>query len=88
MGLAVLLVAGHDDVSLGADVVARLSGLGITHVALVRDGEGTGLVIEGWAFDPDHSSAAAAAVLGVEARALRPLVQMAVSAAATEGGSA
>jgi hypothetical protein len=87
MGLAVLLVEGSDEVPLGADVVTRLSGLGITHVALVGDGESTGLVIEGWAFDP-QSSEAAAAVLGVEARTLRPLVQMAVSAAVTEGGIA
>lgn len=88
MGLTVLLVAGSHEVPLGADVVTRLSGLGITHVALVGDGESTGLVLEGWAFDPAQSSAAAAAVLGVEARTLRPLAQMAVSAAQPEGGTA
>jgi hypothetical protein len=85
MGLTVLLVAGSHEVPLGADVVTRLRDLGITHVALVGDGKSTGFVLEGWAFDPAQSSAAAAAVLGVEARTLRPLAQMAVSAALPEG---
>ena len=85
MGLAVLLVEGHD-VPLDAEAIARLSALGITQVALVRDGNTAGLVIEGWAFDSTRSAAAAAAMLGIEARTFHPLMQMAVSTASNEGG--
>jgi hypothetical protein len=82
MGLAVLLVEGQD-VPLDADAIARLSELGITHLALVRDGDTAGLVVEGWAFDSMRSATAAAAALGLEARTLHPLVEMAVSSAST-----
>lgn len=86
MGLAVLLVEGQD-VPLEAEAIARLSELGITHVALVREGDTAGLVIEGWAFDSVRSAAAAATALGVEARTFHPLLEMAVSPASNAGGS-
>jgi hypothetical protein len=62
------------------DAFARL---GVTSVSLVRDEETAGLVLEGWAFDPARAHEAAGAVTGTGdgARTLRPLVQMAVSAA-------
>jgi hypothetical protein len=62
------------------DALARL---GVTSVALVRDEETAGLVLEGWAFDPGRANEAASAVTSRcnEARTLQPLVQMAVSAA-------
>jgi hypothetical protein len=86
MGLAVLLVEGQD-VPLEAEAIARLCELGITHVALVRDGDTAGLVIEGWAFDSARSAAAAATALGVEARTFHPLLEMAVSPSSNAGGS-
>jgi hypothetical protein len=86
MGLAVLLVEGQD-VPLDAEAIARLSELGITHVALVRDGDTAGLVIEGWGFDSVRSAAAAATALGVEARTFHQLLEMAVSPALNAGGT-
>ena len=85
MGLAVLLVEGHD-VPLDAETIGRLSELGITHLALLREGDTAGLVVEGWAFDSIRSAAAAAIALGVEARTFHPLLEMAVSPASNAGG--
>ena len=88
MGLTVLLVQGHDEVALSAAALGRLGALGITSVAVVRDEQTVGLVLEGWAFDPERSASAAVAAVAVEARTrtLYPVVQMAVSAVTTEGG--
>jgi hypothetical protein len=86
MGLAVLLVEDQE-VPLDATALARLAALGITHVALVREGDTAGLIVEGWAFDSVRSGDAAAAALGVRARTFHPLVEMAVSTAHHEGGT-
>lgn len=86
MGLAVLLVE-EQEVPLDSGTLARLSALGITHVALVRDGDTAGLVVEGWAFDSVRSGDAVAAVLGVRARTFHPFVELAVSTAVNEGGT-
>ena len=89
MAMMVLLVASADgDFSLRQDLVSRLAGLGITHVALVRDEQTIGIVLEGWLFDPVRSaSAAAEAVGGAErARTLHPVMHLAVSTAAHDGG--
>ena len=74
--VAFLIDAAHGDVDLGPAVADRLTGLGVTSLALYRDGEALCLVLEGWAFDPSSSSAAASAI-GIEpaARTLRPVMQ-------------
>jgi hypothetical protein len=73
--------------SLDPDSLRRLAELGITNLALVRDEETVGLVLEGWAFDPTRSGRAALDALvdtRVEARTLRPLTQLAVSAVSND----
>lgn len=89
MGVVVLLGPAGPGVVLGLAAMASLARLGVTSVALVRDEETVGLVLEGWAFDASGAGEAAAAVApgGSPLRTLRPLVQMAVSTAATRGGS-
>ena len=87
--MTVLLVQGHGEVALSAAALGGLRALGVTSVALVRDAQTVGLVLEGWAFDPVRSASAAVAAVSADAdtRTLYPVVQMAVSAVATEGGS-
>jgi hypothetical protein len=66
----------------------ELAKLGITSIALLRDGSIAGLVLEGWAFSPRDTHRAVRAVAGrcVGVRTLQPLVQMGVSPAAGVGG--
>ena len=87
--MTVLLVQGDDEVALSAAALGRLGALGITSVAVVRDEQSVGLVLEGWAFDPVTSAPAAAAAISTEAgtRTLYPVVEMAVSAASKQGGA-
>jgi hypothetical protein len=71
------------------DALRKLARLGITTVSVLRDEETVGLVLEGWAFDPDRSAEAAHEVVAgttVGARTFHPTTQMAVSSASTEGG--
>ncbi len=37
---------------VGPGVAERLAALGVTRVSLLRDQDGIGIVLEGWAFDP------------------------------------
>jgi hypothetical protein len=79
--VAFLIDAAHGDMDLGPAVADRLTGLGITSLALYRDGDTLCLVLDGWAFDPS-SSAAAASAIGIEpdARTLRPIMHTALRA--------
>lgn len=90
MGLLVLLVPTEQaDVPIGSTAIEALARLGVTSVALATDDQTTAIILEGWAFDP-ASAGAAVRALGTRAeqtRALQPIVQMAVSAAATHGGN-
>jgi len=85
MALLVLLVpAGRGDLPLGPTAVEALARLGVTSVALARDEQTAAVILEGWAFDAARPDAALSA-LGAAAddvRALQPVMQMAVSAAA------
>jgi hypothetical protein len=85
--LVVLVPADQGDVPLGSATVEALSGLGVTTVSLARDEQTAAVILEGWAFDPTHPDAALAALGTSEAQALQPVVQMAVSTAASEGRS-
>jgi hypothetical protein len=83
--------ASGEEPSLRPAVIAALSRLGITGIAVVRDDRTLGLVIEGWAFDPHQSAEAVITALGAPDRAqtLYPLLELAVSSAVppTAGGT-
>jgi hypothetical protein len=86
--LVVLISADQDEPSLGARNVEALARLGVTSVSVARDERTAAVVLEGWALDPSQRAEALAA-LGTSderARALRPVVQMAVSVKDDAGG--
>jgi hypothetical protein len=89
MAMAVVLFPASDEgLELRPSALEALADLGVTSIALVRDESTAGLVLEGWAFDPADARRAACAVTGAcrGVSTLQPLVQMAVSTAATNGG--
>src|SRR5947207_15236251 len=80
--MVVLLPASEAGPSLQPAAIAKLARLGVTSVAVVRDDQSVGLVVEGWAFDPSRSAAdvvdaMASAVPGV--RLLHPLLELSVT---------
>jgi hypothetical protein len=82
--MVVLLPASETEPSLRPAAVAKLAHLGITSVSMLRDDRTLGLVVEGWAFDPDRSAAAVVEVVAGQSariRTLHPLLELAVSAA-------
>lgn len=89
MAQLVLLISGDQgEVSLGVRNVEALARLGVTSVSLAQDEQTAAVILEGWALDPTQRAEALAA-LGASkmtARALQPVVQMAVSAQTTTGG--
>ena len=89
MGLLVLLVpTDRTDVPIGSTAIEALARLGVTSVSLAADCHTTAIILEGWAFDPARSGAAILALGSPgEARTLQPVAQMAVSAAANQGGT-
>jgi hypothetical protein len=87
--MVVLLPASEGEPSLHPAAVSKLADLGVTSVAVVRDLDTVGLIVEGWAFEPKRSEravvdAVAGPMSGV--RTLYPLLQLAVSASALENG--
>jgi hypothetical protein len=86
--LVVLVPTDRNEVALRSETAEALARLGVTSISLARDEETTAVVLEGWAFDSTRSDAALAA-LGADAgaRTLRPVAQMAVSAATSKGGT-
>jgi len=78
--MVVLLGAADEEFCLRPGHASELAQLGVTNVALLRDEQTVGIVLEGWSFDPEQSSRAAAEAVGVTgARTLHPVLQMAVS---------
>jgi len=80
--MVVLLVPGGDDVlSLGPEALEQVAGLGVTDIAVLRDEQVVGLVLQGWAFDPERSAAALQMLVYTpgDARTLLPLSQASVS---------
>lgn len=80
--LVVLVTGGSPD--LGPEATSQLAALGVSDVSLVRDADTVGIVLEGWAFEPDASAEAALVALAVDragVRLLRPLAEMAVRTA-------
>jgi hypothetical protein len=86
--LVVLLDDPTGEFSLSQDLVTSLAQLGVTNAALVRDEQMAAIVLEGWLFDPARSAGAAAAAVGAAStvRVLHPVLHLAVSTAAPEGG--
>jgi hypothetical protein len=86
--MVLLLGEADGEFCLRQELVSNLARLGITHVALVRDEQTAGVVLEGWLFDQAHSGDAAAVAFGAVsgARALHPVMHLAVSTAIPQGG--
>jgi hypothetical protein len=87
--VVVLFPASDEEPTLRPSALEELARLGVTNVALLRDGSTAGLVLEGWAFAVEAAPEAACAVAGAcdEIRTLQPLAQMAVSAVANGRGT-
>lgn len=82
MPMAVIVFATDADAaSIDAETAARLVELGISHVAIVGDGDLAAVVIEGWSFDGDAVEGAIQALAGPNgsARALRPVAEMSLT---------
>lgn len=90
MAMAVVLIEDDDEVVFSAAATAVLARMGVTDVTLVGGVSITGVVVEGWAFDPSTATQAAAALLGRHAsvRMLSPLAHTAISAITPEGEQA
>ena len=85
--MVVLLEASDAEFCVRPEQVAQLARLGVSNLALVRDRDTVGIVLEGWLFDPARSGAAAVCGVAVGGRALHPVLHMAVSAAAAPSGA-
>jgi hypothetical protein len=84
MTMVMLLVDGEDnDVAITARMADELARLGVTSIAICRDGRTLGIVLEGWAFDAGSADEAARALVDAphNGRVLLPAVQLAVSGA-------
>ena len=82
MAQLVLLLPADREPLLGARNIEALAQLGVTSVSLARDERTAAVILEGWALDPSQRAEVLVA-LGASAdnaRALRPVVHMAVSA--------
>jgi hypothetical protein len=86
--MVVVLDEPSGEFCLRQEFVDKLARLGVTSVALVRDEVTVGIVLEGWLFDPARSAGAVAEAFGTASgvRTLHPVLHLAVSTAAHEGG--
>jgi hypothetical protein len=80
----VLLPASVGEPWLRPAAATALARLGVTGIAVVRDDQTLGLVVEGWAFDPGRSADDLLRAVGAvpQARTLYPVLEIAVSPAA------
>ena len=84
--MVVLLEEREGEFCLRPELISELARLGITNLGLVRDQQTVGIVLEGWSFDPASSAESATAVVAAGGRMLHPVMHMAVTSAAGEGG--
>jgi hypothetical protein len=84
--MVVLLEASDAEFCVRPAQVVQLARLGVSNLALVRDSDTVGIVLEGWLFDPARSGDAAVCGLAAGGRALHPVLHMAVSTAAAPDG--
>lgn len=91
MATMVVLVDGEAaSVSLDVRMAAELTRLGVTSLSLVGDERTVGVVLEGWAFDPVSSGAAAVSALQADAaraQTLLPVGELALAALDARGAS-
>jgi hypothetical protein len=79
-----LVVLLHDtgrEHSLSSGAARQLAALGVTRVAVLRNDETLGFVLEGWAFNPGHSARQALDALAADpnsATTLRPVMETAL----------
>jgi hypothetical protein len=79
--LVVLLPDGGREHSLGSGAASQLAALGVTRVAVLRNDETLGFVLEGWAFNPNRSARQALDALATDTRSattLRPVMETAL----------
>jgi hypothetical protein len=81
MAKALLVWPAQAGVRIGSAEAARLAGLGVTSVTLLRDSETVAVVLDGWAFNPTRSASSAVATLGDTStcRVLQTALEVAVS---------
>ena len=80
MALALLLLDNDPGgIHVSPAVAPQLGRLGVTHVRVVGDERGFGLIVEGWAFDPASADEVAALIGQPAHRLLRPLLDVAIS---------
>lgn len=81
MAKVLILWPANAAVRIGSAEASLLAGLGVSTIALLRDAESVGIVLDGWAFDPGRSAQAAAAALGSESecRILLPALEVDVA---------
>lgn len=80
--MVVLVETETPSVSLDAEALSQLGGLGVTNLALVRDERAVGIVLEGWAVRARRLVGRGNRALAGDdggARALYPVGQVAVS---------
>ena len=82
MAVVLLVTAsGAGEPVVGPDTAERLRDMGITRISLLRDGLTTGLVLEGWAFDPNRADDASRAIFpggGAGVRTFHEVARVAV----------
>jgi NAD(P)-dependent dehydrogenase (short-subunit alcohol dehydrogenase family) len=79
--LVVLLQDGGRELSFGSAAARRLAALGVTRVAVLRNGETLGFLLEGWAFNPGRSARQALDALAADTRSattLHPVMETAL----------
>ncbi len=82
--MVVLLPASDVEPALAPAAVSKLTRLGVTSLVLLRAERVSGLVVEGWAFDPRRSAQDVVAAITDDragAQALHSIAEMALSAA-------
>jgi hypothetical protein len=79
--LVVTRDAQRGDAVLDARAAGRLADLGVTHVSIARDNRIEAVVLEGWAFDPTVSGAAATEIVAgtTPHSTLHPVLQTVLS---------
>ena len=80
VGVAVLLLESREDeFGMSPTLAAALGRLGVTHVRVVGDERGFGVIVDGWAFDPAWAGDVADLLGRPTQRVLRPLLDVAIS---------
>lgn len=79
--MVVVVEDGPSVAGVDPSTAQRLSRLGVTNVAIGRDGTTQAIVLEGWAFDPQRCGQEAAGLVSASAshKCLQPALQVQIS---------